>query len=47
MIHKSLTTKLQPVPEKMTLKMFVEMQIEILDGQISGLFLNKQLKRDL
>jgi len=28
----------QPVPEKMRLEMLVETQIEILDGQSSGLF---------
>jgi len=45
MIHKSLTTKLQPVSEKMRLEMFVEMQIEILDGQSSCLFSNEPSKK--
>ena len=35
----------QPVPVKMRLKMLVEMQIEILDGQSSCLFSNEPLEK--
>jgi len=35
----------QPVPKKMRLEMLVEMQIEILDGQSSGLFLNEPFEK--
>jgi len=39
-LHTHKSHVLQPVPETMRLEMLVEMQIEILDGQSSGLFSN-------
>ena len=39
------TEELQPVPEEVRLKMLVEMQIKILDGQSSGLFSNEPFKK--
>ena len=37
----------QPVPAKTRLEMLVEMQIEILDGQCSGLFSNEPFEQRL
>jgi len=41
----SKDTQIQPVPEKMRLEMLVEMQIEILHGQSSGLFSNEPFEK--
>jgi len=35
----------QPIPEKTRLEMLVEMQIEIRDGQSSGLFSNEPFEK--
>jgi len=41
----SIHLRVQPVPEKTRLEMLVEMQIEILDGQSSGLFSNEPFEK--
>jgi len=44
-IAASVAHSIQPVPENITLEMIDEMQIEICDGQSSGLFSNESFEK--